>query len=238
MPNGMNEIDRRPLYLQVAERIVDFIKEERLAPGAEIPSEAALCEMAGVSRPVIRSALGYLAGGGLIKISNGWRARVGELDSDFLASSFSYGLATNQFTISKLLELRQDIELSAARFAAERRTEEQAARLEDLCEEMETAITDVERFVELDFAFHLTVAEATDNSLFDYVIRPMRQAITESISEGLLLQRTGDDFARIQECHRAIAKAIRAQDAGAATVAMARHFETALSALEHSTLRD
>jgi DNA-binding GntR family transcriptional regulator len=66
----------------------------------------------------------------------------------------------------------------------------------------------------------------------------MRQAITESISEGLLLQRTGDDFARIQECHRAIAKAIRAQDAGAATVAMARHFETALSALEHSTLRD
>ncbi|WP_380054022.1 FadR/GntR family transcriptional regulator [Falsihalocynthiibacter sp. SS001] len=238
MPNGMSDIDRRPMYLQVAERIIDHIKDERMAPGAEIPSEAELCEMAGVSRPVIRSALGYLAGGGIIKISNGRRARVGELDPDFLASSFSYGLATEQITIPKILEVRQDIELSAARLAAERRTDEQAARLEELCEEMEQSICDVDRFVELDFAFHLTIAEATDNSLYDYVIRPMRQTIIESISEGRLSQSAGDDLLRIQDCHRAIAQAIREKDPDAAMAAMTRHFKTALAAMGHAAQAD
>lgn len=228
----MENIDRRPLYLQVADQIVDLIKAEGMEPGDELPSEHALSDMAGVSRPVVRGALSHLAGAGLIKIANGKRARVGELDPDVLASSFAYGLATSQITIAKILEVRQGVEVAAARFAAERRTEADIRKLERLCADMEAAISDVDRFVDLDFAFHLAIAEATDNALYVYIVQPLRLTIKDSIAVGRLRQSSRADLERIQDCHRAIQKAIADGDSDAAARAMTRHFEIAARAID------
>jgi GntR family transcriptional regulator len=53
-------LDRRtrlPLYVQVVERLRDLIEQERLAPGAALPSEAVLRRRLAVSRATIRQAL-------------------------------------------------------------------------------------------------------------------------------------------------------------------------------------
>jgi DNA-binding GntR family transcriptional regulator len=47
----------RPWYLQIADQIRSAIEEGRLAPRGKLPSEAEMCESAGVTRGTVRAAL-------------------------------------------------------------------------------------------------------------------------------------------------------------------------------------
>lgn len=55
-----------PLYLQVSRAIRDAIESGELRPGQELPSEAQLCEMYGVSRITVRQAVAELLGDALV----------------------------------------------------------------------------------------------------------------------------------------------------------------------------
>ena len=58
---------------QVADMLMRAISEGRLAPGARLPSERALCDQFGVSRTVVREAVMILAAKGLIEVQVGKR---------------------------------------------------------------------------------------------------------------------------------------------------------------------
>lgn len=234
MKNAMKELDKRPLHTRVAESIEAFIDENNLRPGDQLPSEAELCNLSGVSRVVVRSALSQLAGRGVVKISSGRRARVGALDPDVLTTLVQHGVATSQFTVDKVLEVRVGVEVAACRLAATRRTEEQVEALRSICGLMEQSIDNIEEFVEHDFAFHMKIAEATDNPLYTYITQPLSMSIKASIAEGRERQSGGEDLARIQKCHQAVMDAIAAQDPDAAADAMTKHFEVAASAIKRN----
>jgi len=53
-----------PLWVQLKNRLQDAIAAEELQPNARMPSEAALCQIFDVSKPVIRAALAALAAEG------------------------------------------------------------------------------------------------------------------------------------------------------------------------------
>lgn len=55
-----------PLWVQLRNRIEEAIASGVLAANSRIPSEQALCDFFGVSRPVVRAALGSLASGGRV----------------------------------------------------------------------------------------------------------------------------------------------------------------------------
>lgn len=65
-----------PLHAQVAALLRGFIRSNKLAAGAVLPSEAALCERFGVARSVVRQALAALATEGLIQRESGRPATV------------------------------------------------------------------------------------------------------------------------------------------------------------------
>ena len=83
---GFEEVDRKPLYLQVAEQIREAILRGDLAPGARLPTERELGGTFGVSRASVREALrslqahGLISGAGRIAPSR-TVVRLGELDS-------------------------------------------------------------------------------------------------------------------------------------------------------------
>lgn len=235
MTEDFEALDRRPLYARVADSILAMISDQRLRPGDDLPSEAELCDRADVSRVVVRGALAHLAGAGHIKISNGRKAQVQAINPDVLANTFSHGLATSQFSVSKVLEARQGIEASTAALAAKNRTEEQATLLLSLCDQMEKAIGDPQTFAELDYRFHLVIAEATDNPLYVYIVKPLRDIIKESITAGRLAQSSDEDQMRILKDHRAIYSAIRRGNAKDAADAMQAHFSAAGLALSHQS---
>jgi GntR family transcriptional regulator len=64
-PNGV------PYYIQVADHLRQELREGRWAVGELIPSEAALCDLFGVSRTAIRQALGELVAEGLLHKQRG-----------------------------------------------------------------------------------------------------------------------------------------------------------------------
>ncbi|SSW72505.1 putative HTH-type transcriptional regulator YurK [Achromobacter veterisilvae] len=65
-----------PLHAQVAALLRGYIRGNKLAAGAALPSEAALCERFGVARSVVRQALAALAAEGLIHRESGRPATV------------------------------------------------------------------------------------------------------------------------------------------------------------------
>lgn len=234
MTNEFEDLDRRPLYARVAESISGLIVDSDLRPGDDLPSEAELCDRAGVSRVVVRGALAHLAGAGHIQISNGRKARVMAINPDILGNTFSHGLATSQFSVSKVLEVRQGIETSTAALAAKNRTEAQVEELNSLCNQMEKAVGDPDSFAELDYKFHLTIAEATGNPLYVYIVKPLREIIKHSITVGRLAQSSDREQNRILKDHRVIQTAISQRDGQAATAAMADHFSAANLAMTQS----
>lgn len=68
--NGKPPVDRAgdvPLYEQVRNAVVDLISADGLGPGAILPSEHELCRELGVSRTVVRQALGQLENQGVVE---------------------------------------------------------------------------------------------------------------------------------------------------------------------------
>ncbi|MEP2717105.1 FadR/GntR family transcriptional regulator [Pseudophaeobacter sp.] len=234
MTTDLENLDRRPLYTRVADSILAMIADAGLRPGDDLPSEAALGERAGVSRVVIRGALAHLAGAGHIKISNGRKAQVNAINPDILANTFSHGLATSQFSVAKVLEVRQGIETTTAALAALNRTEEELQKLEDLCSQMEQSIGDPEAFADLDYLFHLCIAEATQNPLYVYIVKPLREIIKHSITAGRLAQPSSSEQNRILTDHRIILTEITKGDASAASEAMKDHFSAASQAVHRT----
>jgi len=120
---GFEEVDRKPLYLQVAEQIREAILRGDLAPGSRLPTERALGETFGVSRASVREALRSLQAHGLI--SGAGRiapartvVTLGELDS--LQEAVVRLLTLQRVPFADLVELRTAVEAAAVRRAAER----------------------------------------------------------------------------------------------------------------------
>jgi GntR family transcriptional regulator len=63
--------DVRPLHLQIRSILQDQILDRTLAPGQQLPTEDELQQQFGVSRSVIRQAMGGLVGSGLIHRQRG-----------------------------------------------------------------------------------------------------------------------------------------------------------------------
>lgn len=80
-----------PLWRQLSDQLETAIRRGDLEPHSRIPSEPALCQIFGVSRPVVRSALGQLATDGLaVKMPRkGMFVGAPPPESDFITSNLS-----------------------------------------------------------------------------------------------------------------------------------------------------
>ncbi len=68
------KLDRRstqPLYAQLKQLLADRIRQQQYGPGQQIPSELALCQELGVSRPTVRQAIAELVSEGVLVIEKG-----------------------------------------------------------------------------------------------------------------------------------------------------------------------
>lgn len=70
-PMAVDRSDPRPLHTQVADVLRAEIRDRSIAPAETLPSEAALRERFGVSRSVVRQALGTLIDEGTVRRAHG-----------------------------------------------------------------------------------------------------------------------------------------------------------------------
>lgn len=207
---------------QVYGRILYDIFNGVFQPGARLPTENALAERFGVSRPVVRDALARLRVDGLVEARRGSGTYVLTRPSESLPE------LVDLEDISRFLryqELRFYVESEGAALAAMRRTERQFAAIVEAHEAF-AADAGLGVFMpEKDRGFHLAICEATGNEFFAKALEGADISLTSFMNVSLALTRSGspDRARRVVGEHAEIVEAIRTQDAVWARVAMQTH---------------
>src|SRR3954451_14754842 len=146
----------------VFRRLTEDILSGRYEPGEKLPTQRTLAADLGVNMASVREAVKRLEQLRLVEVRQGdaMRARAwrdhGGLDVIAHVLFRAGGLDTG--TLASLLEARRLMLQESARLAAERRTDEQAARLEELADRFAEAADD-EAAQALDFAFMTEIVE-------------------------------------------------------------------------------
>lgn len=212
----------------VAKDIAERIENGEYAVGDKIPIEAQLCEIYNVSRTVVREAIAYLRSEGLVQSRQGIGVFVAARGG--LVLKISPEKAGELAEILEILELRLGVEIEAAGLAAQRRDEKSLAAIKDalaLCEDLDLF---TEKPRELDFKFHMAIAEATGNSYMPRfmsfigpVIIPRSQLIHASVPK-----ITREYLGKMLEEHHRIADAITEGKIPEAREAMRIHLDGSL----------
>lgn len=225
----LRKLSRQTLAEQAVESLQGYIEETSLQPGDALPSEAALATRLGVSRPVIREALKALVGRNVIEIVNGKGAIIKPMGSRDLNPFFRRAVNFDKHAIRELLEVRQGLEVQAARIAASLRTDEEIAELEQILGQMHEHLYDAETFIEADLAFHLCIASITHNAILRYLIESIRDAMRGTMLQWHDRRHTPEEHERVFQLHEAIVAALKSGDATATADAMTDHFVSAIA---------
>jgi GntR family transcriptional repressor for pyruvate dehydrogenase complex len=205
-------ISRRSAVDAVRDQLTAMIESGQLKIDDQLPSEAELGQSFGVSRPVIREALGSLQTLGLTESQPG---RGTFVTSRVVKVALSFG----QYSASDLNEIRRYVEVPAAGRAAQVRTTTDLGELGRTLDEHDHATSAAES-VRLDGQFHIAIARATGNLLVVRLIEDLRETMQE---QSLALREVPNRSEGAGVEHRAVLDAIRRQDAEGAAAAMAKH---------------
>jgi GntR family transcriptional repressor for pyruvate dehydrogenase complex len=220
----------RKLSRRLFEQLADEIKSGRFAPGARLPTEAALTRAARVSRTVVREAVAALRAEGLVITRQGVGAFV---SAEPQRAPFRIEPERMQTLddILSVMELRLGVEIESAGLAAERATRAQVRAIGAALEAIERAAEAGKSAVDEDLAFHRAIAEATGNAEFARFLQFIGSHLIPRRSVSGLPERMGGQrayLALIQEEHRRIYQAVEQSDAKAAREAMRRHLTRSL----------
>ncbi len=198
-------------------------------PGAKLPSEAELTRLHSVSRAVVREAIAALRSDGLVEARKG--AGVFVLDPALRPGRAFDDLTTQRISsVIELLELRTAFEIEAAALAAARRSPRQLEAIMEAQALVEQCLDRNEPTRDSDFAFHLAIAEATQNRRFPEFLQLIRSGI---IPRGELQGNTPgarpkDYNIHLREEHRRISDAIMSGKTDEARERMRDHLRGSL----------
>jgi DNA-binding FadR family transcriptional regulator len=220
-------IQRRKLYQEILDRLMERIRSGAIAPGAHLPSERELMEEYGVGRPAVREALQALERSGIVEIAHGERARVVVPTAERLVAQVAGGamhlLRSQPDSLEHLKAARLFLETGMARMAAERANEEQVAELRLAIARQRAAIDSVE-FLARDMAFHREIAKVSGNPIFPAIVEAIFRWASEYYRT--MVRAPGAEELTLAE-HTRIVDAIAAQDPDGAAQAMHAHLSRA-----------
>jgi Transcriptional regulators len=223
---------RGSLSAEVADALAEQIRQGVLVPGDRLPTEKQLTEMYGVSRAVVREAMARLKSEGLVVSQQGSGVFV---DPNLHKNAFRISALTADDTqdLEHILELMLSIEVTAARYAAVRRTEADLKKIRQGLVGMEYALLNDKLGDEEDYQFHRAIVLATHNpylvSLNDYLEANVRRVIRSARNN--TARHFAERMTAVQNEHQAIFQAIAAGDPDAAGRAAEEHLRNAAARL-------
>jgi GntR family transcriptional repressor for pyruvate dehydrogenase complex len=172
---------------RVVNQLEALIVDRRLQPGDRLPAINELTQQFGVSRTVIREAIGALAARGLLEVRHGSRTVVSRPSAETVAQSMSHYLrGRTALDIAKVSHVRRVLEIEIAGCAAQQRTAQDLAQLQTLLAEMAAIVQAAgdrqqhrTRHAQADVAFHTALAYATGNDLFPVMLNSLVDVMME-----------------------------------------------------------
>lgn len=214
---------RQRLSDQLYGQILDQIVSGMLREGQRLPPEKDICAMFGVSRPVVRDALLRLRADGLLRTRQGSGTYITRRPADRLVD---FATSAELAVFLRCLEARAPLEAACARYAAERRTSSQLARIKSAHEGLRKDVEQNGHITpESDLAFHAAIAAASGNEFFSDLLQHIHEAVQGFMHLSLGLTRTGsrERVQQVMNEHTFILEAIQAHEPDEAETAMRFH---------------
>ena len=204
----------------------EAITNGELKPGDKLPTESGLTQQHQVSRTVVREAIAALRADNLLEVRHGVGVFVLP-PQDRMQGSFRSVDVNRVSSIIEMLEVRAAIEIEAAGLAAMRSSPAQQELIFECLETIKRQIGVGEPAVESDRAFHIAIADSTNNPRFRELLEAIgRQMIPRSLlQEGDVEVSPAEYLVQIQNEHADIAHTIAEGDDSAAREAMRAHLK-------------
>ena len=206
-------VKRLPLSKQVADELERMIKEGEYAVGDRIPTEPVLMEMFQVSRNTLREAIHALTSAGMLEVKQG--------DGTYVRSNSRFNANMHmeyaKVSLEDITEARDAMEVTIARLAARRRTDEDVEGILEALKRRQGLTELSKENTHADVEFHIAIAQASHNK----VLLDIYMSIA-SYMESQIAQRQADtelDWDEIDRLHEELFLAIRDQKADQAVVA-------------------
>jgi GntR family transcriptional repressor for pyruvate dehydrogenase complex len=225
------QVPRSTVSNNLTDRITSMLREDivsgKYEPGGQLPAGKDLSATFGVSITVIREALSRLKSDGLVASHQGKGVFV---EDDVKARPFRLAAAEDaKSSLRHIFELRMGVEMQAATLAAERRSPGDLKAMLDCLKQMEPNKNSFEQALASDMAFHLAIAQATQNPLIVSFMKFLQPHLYESISKARAISaRTARTTLNAYRDHYAIYEAIAASDPYRARLAARRVLERSL----------
>jgi DNA-binding FadR family transcriptional regulator len=204
----------------------EAIAKGELKPGEKLPSESGLTQQHQVSRTVIREAIASLRADGLVEVRHGVGVFI-LTPQPGLQRSLRGVDPGRVSSIIEMLEVRAAIEIEAAGLAAGRCSPAQQELIFECLDTMNQQIAEGISTVESDRAFHLAIADSTNNPRFRELLEAIgRQMIPRSLLQDDQRDASPADYlSQILEEHETIARAIAHRNDATAREAMRTHLK-------------
>ncbi len=223
----MEQLNRKPLSLQVADRIKEYIIENDLKPGDKLPSENSFIEILDVSRSTIREAIKQVQSFGILDVKPGRGAIIKDFDLRQALTNIAYGLhiLVNKEDISNLAETRYVFELASLPLVVRRIDEERIELLMDTNERLMSSKSLEERRKH-DGRFHRILIQSTGND----ILIAFSSTIVDFFSRKPDLHEEKQAFSksvtsRVYNEHKAIIGALSNRDVKGLTTAFKIHLK-------------
>lgn len=207
--------------ITLAEDLQIAIVRGAFEPGARLPSEEKLMGQSGHSRATVREALRVLEHDGLIEIRRGPNGGlfVRRPDHGSIARSLQLLLQFNRNDPHEVLEARREFEMLCARLAAARISPKELELLRESVKRLERAVGSEEAARE-NLVFHLTVVEATRNSVLQILVAAVRSLLYES---SIKIYYSRENVLEAARAHARITDALSERDSTLAGNRMLKH---------------
>lgn len=224
--HALQDIEKPRLSREVARRLGQTIREGRFLPEQRLPSERRLSEELGVSRPVVREALGTLAAQGFIEIRPGSGAFVVDVSVRLANVEPATWFRANAKLVDDFYQARLAVEPGIAALASRRASPERVAGLRAILRTTETVIAngEVAACIGLDIDFHRAIAALADNA---FVERMLDAIIDDESDLRRVLHRVPGRPVVAHRGHLRILDAIESGEPERARDAMAHALESA-----------
>ena len=214
------EKNQKTLAQKTADRVLDYIVQNRLNPGDRLPTEKNLTSLMCVSRSVVREALSILATMHIIRLVQGSGIYLERPENAIMLNSYQAYMRLGYASIDEMYELRIRLEADAADLTAKRITQADLYELELCMDNAEKTLSNEKIFSEVDEKFHKIITESCKNRLLIMNLRSISEIVKQYrkiTAHYYDIRKTAYDY------HKKLYKAICNHDAMSARIYMEEH---------------
>jgi len=155
----------------LVKQILGQIEDGKLECGACLPSQRQLAKMFNVGLGTVREAVKILTVMGYLEVIRGKGTFVSGQAHQTQKKQSQLDKALEAVSLADLMKARELVECEAAFLAAKDADADDVQRLKRITNAMEASFKDTQAFYDLDFEFHLSVAEAANNQALLEIVK-------------------------------------------------------------------